>query len=252
MMPKEYVIFPNPTVKEVIFLIKFSHLFIIENKIGDFQSLIVERFPESSLSIRRNLLFVDTGPQFNLDEIPSEEFAVRKVWQFKSKNEYVLNLTTDSLSITSVRHKSYYDINEGFREIIKFALEKFLSIIPLKTISRMGLRYIDDSPLPDLDNDKFSEWYNTSFPLHRFKIPETVSMQFVATVKKDDNFLIYREEYLPQKNNLILRLDFDSYALNIKAEEYLEKLDQLYIIIHNEWYNNTIKEPVKAFMSKKV
>ena len=39
----------------------FPNLFYMEKKIGDLQIKIMKRFPESSLVLRRQLLFVDTG-----------------------------------------------------------------------------------------------------------------------------------------------------------------------------------------------
>ena len=47
-------IFSNPTVKKVIFQIRFPNLFFIENKIGDFQLKIMGMFPESKLIFRRD------------------------------------------------------------------------------------------------------------------------------------------------------------------------------------------------------
>ena len=46
-------IFPFPTVKHVIFQIKYPNLFYLENRIGDFQMKIINEFPDSKLSFRR-------------------------------------------------------------------------------------------------------------------------------------------------------------------------------------------------------
>jgi len=40
-------VFPNPTVKQVIFQIRFPNLFYLESKIGEYQLKIMQRFPES-------------------------------------------------------------------------------------------------------------------------------------------------------------------------------------------------------------
>jgi hypothetical protein len=42
-------VFPNPTVKTVIFQIRYPNLFYIESRIGDIQVKIMDDFPESSL-----------------------------------------------------------------------------------------------------------------------------------------------------------------------------------------------------------
>jgi hypothetical protein len=50
-------IFPNPTVKQVIFQIRFPNLFYIENKIGDFQLKIMKEFPKSAIAISKTICY---------------------------------------------------------------------------------------------------------------------------------------------------------------------------------------------------
>jgi len=263
MKPDNYKIYENPTVKKVIFQIRFSNLFMIESRIGEFQTLIMEKFPESSFSIRRQLLFADVGPQFKMEEIPLRENLGKKIWQFKSNNRYILNVLTNSIDITSVQHKSYYENDktneEGFRDIIKFVMEQFSSLIKIKVIKRVGLRYIDECPIPALKddnsnnlltNDKFKEWYNTSLPLHRFDLKNLGMMKFEADLKHGDYNLIYRESLGLIENNFKFTLDFDGYKENVESENYLTVLDDIHKFIHNEW-DNIIKDPVKEWMDKK-
>ena len=79
---------------------------MIENKIGDFQTEIMDRFPESSLIIRRELLFADVGPQFKLEEIPIKEKLGKKIWQFESDDNYVLIVQTNSIDIIYNHNKT--------------------------------------------------------------------------------------------------------------------------------------------------
>lgn len=263
MKTEKYKIYKNPTVKTVIFQMRFSNLFMIENKIGDFQAEILDRFPESSLIVRRNLLFADVGPQFKMEEIPIRENLGKKIWQFKSDDNYVLNVLTNSIDITSKRHKSYY-INEetkeeGFRDIIEFIVDKFFNFIPIKILKRIGLRYIDECPLPLknlensqeplLNNDDFLKWYNTSLPLHRFDLKNLGIMKFETDVKRGDYNLVYRESLGLKDKSIKFFIDFDGYKENVQSKEYLNVLNDIHDLIHKEW-DNTIKEPVKEWMDK--
>ena len=65
-------IFPHPTVKRVVFQIRFPNLFYIENKIGDFQMKIMKEFPQSALIFRKQVVFADIGPEIKLENIPSQ------------------------------------------------------------------------------------------------------------------------------------------------------------------------------------
>ena len=102
---------------------------------------------------------------------------------------------TDSLDISSEAHKTYN--NQGspirFRDVIEFAISNFLAVTKLAIFTRIGLRYIDDCPLPAKDNEAFSSWYNTSFPIIRFPIQDTEQMLFNCLVKRGDYSLQYTE-----------------------------------------------------------
>ena len=54
-------IFPNPTVKTVVFQIRYPNLFYIENKIGEIQLKLMKEFPESALLYRQRILLADVG-----------------------------------------------------------------------------------------------------------------------------------------------------------------------------------------------
>lgn len=257
MKPEDYKIYKKPTVKTVVFQIKFSNMFIIENRIGEFQNRIINKFPESSLAIRRRLIFADVGPEFKMEELASKEQPPsEKIWKFSSEDKYEMNVLTNSVDITSKKHKSYYSNNkeDGFREIIEFSIKNFLELIPITIIKRIGLRYIDEAPIPSEDKEMFEQWYNTSFPLKRFGINEVGTMLFEALNTKRGKYEFnYRESLVREKiedsKELKLKfyLDFDGYAGNIPAKDYLIVLDDLHELIHNEW-NKTIKQPVKDWM----
>ena len=65
-------VFPNPTVKQVIFQIRFPNLFYMENKIGDLQLKIMKEFPQSALILRRQILLADIGSETKLENISKD------------------------------------------------------------------------------------------------------------------------------------------------------------------------------------
>jgi uncharacterized protein (TIGR04255 family) len=253
---EKYFVYSNPTVKKVVFQIKFSNRFSIENNIGKIQEKIIDKFPESEYSFRRNLVFTNVGSGIKNIQIPEmgeNEPVIKKTWQFSSEkkkgNHYILNLQTNSLSITSEQHKSYYpsEYGEGFKDIIKFVLDAFFDYVSVKKIKRMGLRYIDEAPIPSLVNDEFAKWYNTSFPLHKYSLERMNNIHFRTEINFDKITLIY-QEFLHEENGKIkYYLDFDAFTTEFDAEHLFDLLDDLHKIIHSEW-DQTLKEPVKAWM----
>lgn len=250
-------VFPNPTVKHVIFQIRFPNLFYIENKIGDIQGKIMNMFPESALLYRRNIIFADVGKGLKIEDIMKDseekEGFVRKIWQFTSENKYKLSILNDSLDISSEFHKTYNLGKENkFRDVIEFVLKHFLEIVSVPIINRIGLRYIDECPTISKNNDDFINYFNTTFPLKRFDIKNANDMQFKTVVKNDKYYLRYVEtlkllEGDGEKCKLIL--DFDGFCNNIEPKNCMAVTDKLHDLISAE-YEKTIKKPVYEYMKK--
>ena len=247
-------VFPNPTVKRVIFQIRFPNLFFIENKIGDLQLKIMKEFPKSSLLYRRQFLFADVGPKGKLEEIPAkfdEEFG-KKIWQFESEKNYRLNVLTDSLDITSEYHKTYNgDDPNKFRDTIEFVLKQFFEVSAIPLVNRIGLRYIDECPLPSKDNKTFESYYDSVFPIDRFDIADVDEMRFRTVTKKGNYHLTYMETLQKSEDEHKYILDSDGFAMNISSEDCLRVTDDLHRLVSEE-YERTIKEPVYEYMRRRV
>jgi len=224
-------IFKNPTVKQVIFQIKYPNLFFIENKIGDIQLKIMKEFPEAHLVFTRQAFFVDLGPEAKLEDVlQKQESEGRKIWQFNSPKKYQLSITSNSLDITSEFHKTYNNPKSDvrFRDIIEFALKQFFDVTQIPIITRVGLRYIDNCPIKSKDNKTFSSYFNTTFPLKIFDLENVEMMHFEVITKKDNYNLRYVESLRQIDNKFTLIMDFDSFANNINAEEILSITDKLH------------------------
>jgi len=243
-------VFPNPTVKQVVFQIRFPNLFYMENKIGELQLKIMKEFPDSALLFRRQVVFVDIGPGGKIEEVSPkfDKELGKKIWQFKCDKKYTLNVLSDSLDITSEFHKTYNgnDPNK-FRDIIQFALKHFFEVTAIPAVNRIGLRYIDECPIQSKDNETFRSWYNSVFPVDRFNIADSDEMFFRTVTKKGNFHLVYMESLQRIEDKYKLILDFDSFATNISSEDCLRVTDELHKLISEE-YERTIKEPVYKYM----
>jgi len=246
-------VFPNPTLKQVIFQIRYPSLFYIENRIGDLQIKIMQEFPESALAFRRQIVFADVGPGVKLDDIADKLSLepTNKLWQFRSARGYELNVLNDSLDISSQFHKTYNNpsAENRFRDVIQFVLESFLEVTKIPLITRVGLRYIDECPVPANNNEAFLSYYATSFPLARFNLATAREMQFIAVVKTGERFLRYAEKYRLVDGQPNLTLDFDGFAESVPPDECLRVTDELHALILSE-YERTIKEPVYQYMRR--
>ena len=247
-------IFPNPTVKKVIFQVRFPCLFSIENLIGTYQSQIMEMFPKSELLLSRRFLLGPVQDSGLHKDVPDEQDinAIKKIWKFTTEGGVVLNVQVDSLDISSTVHKTYKNPKgkERFRDIIEFVLDHFFSITQIPKVNRIGLRYIDECPITSKGNVAFRKYYNTTLPLERFSLKDALEMVFTARTRKGKYFLTFRETFIEKTGEQNLILDFDGYAENIKSSDYLTVTDRLHELISQE-YEVSIKEPVYRYMRKK-
>jgi uncharacterized protein (TIGR04255 family) len=245
-------IFLNPTVKQVVFQIRYPSLFFMENKIGELQLKIMRVFPESSLAFRRQVFFADVGPDVKVVNVPNEvsNDQAKKIWQFKSPKDFQLNVLMDSLDITSQHHKTYkLEGSDKFRDIIESVLDSFLSVTSIPILNRIGLRYIDECPVPLDSNEEFLKYYNSTFPLKRFSLPTAREMDFKTVVKREDCFIRYVESIRREGQETKLILDFDGFAENIESAQAMAVTDKLHDIILTE-YEASIKQPVIDHMRK--
>jgi uncharacterized protein (TIGR04255 family) len=247
-------VFPYSTVKEVAFEIKFPHLFSIENKIGDFQDKIIMQFPDSSQVLRRQVMFADTGLEGKLENVPVpegfESNTVKKIWVFKSKEKIEVKVQTNSVSIVSQQHKTYNNPSseKKFRDVIDFVLSNFFKVINVPIINRIGLRYIDECPLPSKDNETLKKLYNSTFPIDRFPIKDATTIYFNINTNRKNHKLIYQEALVKnEQGREVLMLDFDGFETEIASSDFLKVADELHEVIKEEYFS-IIKEPVKQYM----
>ncbi len=246
-------VFIKPTVKQVIFQIRFPNLFFIESKIGEIQMAIMDKFPESALLFRRQVLFADISSNSKIEnlqeKITQEQEQGRKVWQFNSPLKYQLNILTDSLDVSSYLHKTYNNpqSENRFKDIIEHVLKPFFKITNLPIISRIGLRYIDECPFGQKTTDSFLNNFNSCFSTQRFSIEDSTEYQYKTVVKRGNYFLRYIETLNSQTNPPTLLLDFDGFAENIQSTQCMAITDTLHELISKE-YEATIKEPIYKYM----
>ncbi len=249
-------VFPNPTVKQVIFQIRFPNLFYIGNKIGDYQMKIMEKFPESKLVQRQKFIIAETDSGDDFEKIYDKSGGSEQqiIWKFNSNNGVELNVQSGSIDLSSSHHKTYNNESanneDRFREIIKYSIDNFLQVVSIPIISRIGLRYIDECFVPGVDNEGYGSFYNSTFALDRFPIEKTIQSDFRTTQRIGDYKVMFREYFQNVNDEPKLILDFDGFAENIKTEDYLAKLDDLHDLIIAE-YEKSLKQPALDYMREK-
>jgi len=242
-------VFPNPTVKQVLFQIRFPSLFYIETKIGEYQFAIMKSFPKSEVVLQRQLVIGDVKQGEAFDKIPGGD--LRKIWKFTSDSGVELEVQSDSLTVRSEHHSSYASgVSENeFRGVISFAVDKFLDVTPVPVLSRIGLRYIDHCPVASMSNRSFRRLYNSCLPTGRFPLERTTEAAVSIVVDLKDGYgLIYKEHLAAGTPKLVV--DIDAYHGPLSnPRDYLSIADELHTITSREFWL-TAREPLKNYMRK--
>lgn len=246
-------VFLNPTVRQVIFQIRFPNLFYLESRMGDFQMKVMKDFPKSGLTLSRQFVIAEADKIPDAVKIQDESrgLEVGKIWNFASETGVELHVKTNSLDLSSTLHKTYNNPGEThrFRDMIKNAVDAFLEVAPIPIISRIGLRYIDECPVPAQNNVAYRDFYNTCFPLDRFPLADAEDMSYSTCMRRGKHFVRFVEAFRATNGKPTLRLDFDSFALNIDAATYLDVTDDLHKLVVAE-YEACLKPPVFDYMRK--
>ena len=247
-------VFPNPTVRQVIFQVRFPSFFSMESLVGDYQKRIIGRFPESKLMFARRLVLVNNISELNIDEQKDklgESESVEKFWNFDSGTGVALNVRTNSLDMTSTEHKTYANERHEprFKDLIELAIGNFLEVTGIPLFSRIGLRYINECPVPGRDTGAFRDFYNTTLCLERFPLEDAREVRLTARVARGDSFLTFRESFDGADDDAKLILDLDAYANDVPVEDYLAVTDRLHELISAE-FEARIRGPVYDHMRK--
>lgn len=242
--------FPNSMLKRILFEIKYPSLFYLESRIGDYQIKIIDKFPQSSLLYRQQVVFADMGPNIKQEEVLGnlDKNFRKKIWQFKSESAEI-NITNNSLDISSVKIKTYKE-KEGFRPLVEYVLNNFLSIATIPEFKRIGLRYINEFPLHEKNNIYINKNFKTTFPIKRFKLENSTEQYYRSTNKIKDINLTFQEGIRNIENKFNMILDIDAFKENFKSDNYLQILDDLHTTIKSEFFNS-VKQPIIKLMRKK-
>jgi uncharacterized protein (TIGR04255 family) len=241
-------VYTNPTVKQVIFQIKFPSLFYIETKVGEFQLRIMKEFPKSEAVVQKQLVFAEVKQGEKVEPVP--DLGTGKIWKFISESGTELQVRNDSVTLSSEHHSSYAsgELGQQFREVIHFAITQFLDTVQVPVLTRIGLRYVDYCPVTSMRNTSFNRFYNSCLPVKRFPLDSMSSAAVTVITSLADGFgLIYKEQLVVEDRRLIV--DIDAYHETSVPADYLTIADQLHQLTSNEFWR-TAKEPLKNYMRK--
>lgn len=236
-------IFANPPLHEVAFEIRFPLLFYMNQKIGDFQLEIMDDFPKSSQIFEQEFAIDGKDMAIKGNENPIQS------WHFENESgKTKIAIYPNKLYIISNEYKSYnHPSGEKFRDVIENIVALFIKQVPIKNFTRLGIRYVDHCPLEKLENEYFKNFYTPLFDMDRYKLKDVIESKMLFRVKKDDYQLLFQSGIRKIGNSYKYIMDFDGYAANVEANNFINVTDNLKLLIKNEFLSN-ITDNFKDYM----
>jgi len=237
-------IFTNPPLHEVAFEVRFPHLFYINQRIGEFQLDIMDDFPKSSQTFEHAFAIDERiAVKENENPIPS--------WHFENESgKTKITIHSNKLNIISNEYKSYnHPLEKNFRDIIEKTVALFIKYVPIKNFTRLGIRYIDYCPLEQLENEYFKNFYTPIFDIDRYTLEDILENKMLFRVRKNDYQLLFQSAIREIDNSYKYIMDFDGYAINVEASNFIKVTDNLKYLIKKEFLSN-ITENFKEYMGR--
>lgn len=232
---------------QVAFEIRFPTDLSIRNKIVDFQGSIKDDFPSYSEGYKIPISF---GSKVESSNLINYRFS-----NPEKNGEIYIN----EYSVFGLRTKKYQGFDVFFYDFFKY-VKKFIDLVKIKLISRIGIRYVNIFPL-----DKDVNESNKKINLYFKKIIKTdienqnFSFQNIDLRYNSDIYEIHQKSGLRKRSDgsyeYFIDLD-NSFNENIEIEEnkdeLSDKVSELHKLIKVKFFNLINEQFLNLLRGKEV
>ncbi len=201
-------VFPRPPLREVAFEVRFPPRLRVQAEIWRLQDQLVSKYPhvgkESALQPNGTILDVSVFGS------PSES--------------HVIKITTQNFLIAFTRYTRF----EDFKDEVAKRTEQFASIFGIETLSRIGLRYVNEIMFPSAEPFALLKYVRPILSFDRF--PVSLVEQFAVELRSHykAHLVTVRTALLPGVLQTYV-LDIDCHITTpTPAREYLAMLDDFH------------------------
>jgi uncharacterized protein (TIGR04255 family) len=203
----------NPPLSEVAFEITYPNLFAVETGIAEYQRRVRDLYPTSGgeylVRLPASVTFGKPAQQGSPGLKPLRSFVFQNPAGTRTIRVSVENFT---VLVTDYRHF------EDYKNTLVAALSPAIEIFQLQRVERMGLRYVNQIPIP---KEQAEIQYRTRVqsPIDANAFLDRVPSNFLTEISLDldnEKKLTIRSGLLPQQSGAPTRtylLDLDCYTV---------------------------------------
>ena len=192
----------NP-IREVDFEIRFAPRLRVAPEMWRFQEVLETEYPEVALETAL---------------LPNGATVSVTVFQDQLKAR-VIKVSPQNMALAFSAYSNFEDFKE---EVLKRS-ERFCEIFNVSSLIRVGLRYVNEIPLPTQEPESLTTYVKPLVEFDRIPLDSVQQFALQMAAKLDDHMILVRTALLAGPIRTYV-LDIDAYAETVKATSEIRAL----------------------------
>jgi len=184
-------VFPANPIREVDFEIRFTPRLRVQAEMWRFQESLVAEYPEVGLESAL---------------LPNGSTLSVTVFQNQLKAR-VIKVSPQNMALAF----STYNRFEDFKEEVLKRSANFCATFGVASLTRIGLRYVNEIPLPTQQSNSMATYVRAIVDLDRFPLDSIQQFALQVSAKQDDHMILLRTAMLTGPIRTYI-LDIDAYT----------------------------------------
>jgi uncharacterized protein (TIGR04255 family) len=224
-------VFPANPIREVDFEIRFAPRLRVQAEMWRFQEDLMSEYPEVGLESA----LLPNGATLNVTVFQN---------QVKAR---VIKVSPQNMALAFSAYRNF----EEFKEEVQKRSSSFSGIFDVTSLTRIGLRYVNEIPLPTQQSESMTQWVKPLVEFDRFPLDCLQQFALQMTAKQDDHMILVRTAMLAGPIRTYI-LDIDAYTETEKpTTEIGALLDRFHDSVQRVFLDHVTEEYKKVMRGEK-
>jgi uncharacterized protein (TIGR04255 family) len=221
-------VFPTNPIREVDFEIRFVPRLRVQAEMWRFQEKVMEEYPDASIESAL---------------LPNAASLSVTVFQNQAKAR-LIKVSTQNLALA---FSSYANFEEFKDEVLKRSSE-FCEVFEITSLTRVGLRYVNEIPLPTQDAESMTRYVRPLVSFDRVPLESVQQFALQISATTADRMILVRTAMIAGPIRTYI-LDIDAYTEVIKPvsdmgsllDQFHDTAQHLFLDHVTDEYKNTMR-----------
>ena len=196
-------VFPANPIREVDFEIRFTPRLRIQAEMWRFQEDLIDEYPDVSLESA----ILPTGATLSVTVFQNQRKA------------RVIKISPQNMAIAF----SSYNNFEDFKEEVQRRIRSFCAVFEISSLTRVGLRYVNEIPLPTQEPESLARFVKPLLEFERFPLSSVQQFATQVSATLNGHMVLIRTAMLAGPLRTYV-LDIDSYTETVEQTNNISGL----------------------------